>query len=292
MNVPLLQPQVRRFHDGGTFDSPPDPGADPRIVLERLTEDGVESFALERRIGYTDRTLGDLLVPATPDFRTDLTSVPTVFTWLVPRTGAHLPAALLHDGLVGGVDEPASYVSVEGHVVARDDADRVFRDAMGDTGTGVVRRWVVWAAVATATIFVGSEAWSRAQLWRYRIAAAATILVVVVLGALATLDLFDLGVRLPWMGDRPWWSELIGGVAGAVGIPLVLGLSWGRFRIAGVILGVLLALLLHITVLLVLLTGLYQAVEWFARRAPTAAVALAGATAVVALAVWGAYLVG
>lgn len=292
MDVSRVQPQVRRFHDGGTFDGPPDPGADPRIVIERLTEDGVELFALERRIGYTDRTLGELLVPAGPEFRTDLTSVPTVFTWLVPRTGAHLPAALLHDGLVGGVDAPASYVSVEGHVVARDEADRVFRDAMADTGTGVVRRWVVWAAVATATIFVGSQAWSRAQLWRYRIAAATTILLVVVLGVLATLDLFDLGVRLPWMGDRPWWGELIGGVSGAVGIPLVLGLTWGRFRIAGMILGVLLALLLHITVLLVLLTGLYRAIEWFARVAPTAAWAAAGAIAAVALVVWVAYLVG
>ena len=160
-------------------------------------------------------------------FRTDLTSVPWLFTWLVPRTGRHLPAALLHDGLVGGADDPPSYVSEEGHVVARDEADRVFRDAMGDLGTGAVRRWLVWAAVAVATIVVGSQAWSRRQWWHYRVAAVVTIGLVVVLGTLATLDLVDAGVRLPWMGDRAWPAELVGGFAGAVAIPSLLGAHLG-----------------------------------------------------------------
>ena len=273
MPVSRVQPQLQRFHDGGTLDEPPDPDAEPRIVLERLTESGAEQFRLERRLGYDDRRLGELLVPADDDFRTDLTSVPWLFTWLVPKTGAHLPAALLHDGLVGGRDGSASYVSTEGHRVARDEADRVFRDAMADTGTGVVRRWLVWTAVATATIYVGSQAWSRAQLWGYRVAATTSILLVVILGSLATVDLVDAGVRLPWMGDRPWWSEVVGGFAGAVAIPFVLGLTWGRFREAGAILGVLLAVLLHVTVGLLLLTGLYLAVEWLARRWPAAALA-------------------
>ena len=62
-------------------------------------------------------------MPRTADFTTDLASVPMLFTWLVPKSGAHLPAALLHDGLVGGAaHDPASYVSTEGHVVARDEA--------------------------------------------------------------------------------------------------------------------------------------------------------------------------
>jgi len=140
MHISRVQPQGRRFYVGGSSDSPPQPGRDPQIVLERLTEDDAETFALTRRIGYADRELGELLVPAGPEFRTDLTSVPWLFTWLVPKTGAHLPAALLHDGLVGGHDDPASYLSTDGHVVSRDVADRVFRDAMADTGTGVVRR--------------------------------------------------------------------------------------------------------------------------------------------------------
>ena len=71
----------------------------------------------------------------------------------MPKTGAHLPAALVHDALVAGGGEP-SYDSTEGHVIDRVQADRVFRDAMADTGTGVVRRWIVWSAVTAATIFV------------------------------------------------------------------------------------------------------------------------------------------
>ncbi len=289
MHVSRVQPQPQRFHDGGTATEPPDRGAPPRVVLERLTDGGVESFALARRIGYDDRELGELLVPADAAFRTDLTSVPWLFTWLVPKTGAHLPAALLHDGLVGGGDGPASYVSTEGHVVARDEADRVFRDAMADTGTGVVRRWLVWTAVATATILVGSQAWSRARLWGYRLAAAASILVVIALGTLATLDLLDLGVRLPWMGERAWWSELVGGFAGAVAIPFLLGLAWGRFRMAGAILGVLLALLVHVTVALLGLTLLYLAIERFARALPRVALAIAASVVSVSLLLLAAY---
>ena len=128
--------QARRFYDGGTLPrderpgDPADPPADPRIVLERHAEEGVETFAFERRLAYLDRHLGELLVPADLGLRTDLTSVPALFTWLVPKTGAHLPAALLQDALVAGCDDPAFYVSTEGHVVDRVEADRIFRDAM------------------------------------------------------------------------------------------------------------------------------------------------------------------
>lgn len=292
VSVHQVQQQSLRFYDGGlpAHDglpgSPPDPERAPRVVLDRLTTDGVEEFALQRRIAYRDRHLGELLVPADPaSFRTDLTSVPALFTWLVPTTGAHLPAALLHDGLVHPPGHP-TYLSTEGHVVDRVAADRVFRDAMADTGTGVVRRWLVWAAVATATIVSpGATGWSAPQRRHYRVAAALTVLVVAYLGFCATLDLFDLhlpgAVTLPWMGDRGWFVELVGGLAGAVVIPLLLGLTWGRFRVAGAIVGVGLAVLLHVTVALLVLTGLYQAAEWVAGRKPAAA---AGAA-------WGVVLV-
>jgi hypothetical protein len=292
-----VRQQVRRFYDGGVPPrgadpgSAPDPGDDPRIVLDRHSENGVEQFALQRRIAYLDRHLGELLVPADPDtFRTDLTSVPALFTWLVPKTGAHLPAALLHDGLVHPPGHP-TYVSTDGHVVDRVEADRVFRDAMADTGTGVVRRWLVWAAVATATILGGAgTTWSRALLWRYRSAAGLTVALVAYLGFCATVDLFDLtvpgAVALPWMGDRSWPLELVGGLAGAVVVPLLLGLTWGRFRIAGTIVGIGLAVLLHVTLALLGLTALYQAVEWTAARRPmvvavVAALALVLATGLV-----------
>lgn len=289
-----VQPQVSRFYDGGTLPTaqgpgePPDPAEEMRIVLERHAEEGMETFALARRLAYLDRHLGELLVPASPEFRTDLTSVPALFTWLVPKTGAHLPAALLHDALVAGRDDPVSYVSTEGHDVDRVEADRVFRDAMADTGTGVVRRWIVWTAVTVASIFVGRPVpWTRARQWGYRVAAALTIVTIVYLGYSSTADLFDRGwflaVDVPWMGDRSFWAEVAGGLAGAIVVPLALSLLWGRMRMAGAIAGVMLAVLLHVTVGLAAIAASYLALERLARRSPAAARALAAAVVAGAL---------
>ena len=280
--------EPRRFYDGGTLardgapGEPPDPAADPRIVLERHAEEGVETFELERRLAYLDRHLGELLVPADPDFRTDLTSVPALFTWLVPKTGAHLPAALLHDALVAGRDDPTSYVSTLGHEVDRVEADRIFRDAMADTGTGVIRRWIVWTAVTVATIFVGRAVpWTPAKHWSYRVAAAVTIVTILWLGYSSTSDLVDRSwvgaVDVPWMGDRSWWAEVAAGLSGAIVLPLALSLLWGRLRMAGAIAGVMLAVLLHVTVGLAVIGTTYLALERLARRSPLLAWALAAA---------------
>lgn len=279
-----VEPEVRRFYDGGlpalgtSPEVPPDPHEDPHIVLDRHSVEGHEQFALERRIAYRDRHFGELLVPAdTVTFRTDLTSVPTLFTWLVPKTGAHLPAALLHDGLCFGDDEQPTFVSTEGHAIDRVEANQIFRDAMADTGTGVVRRWLVWSAVTTATLVQGEQVpWRTPTTWRHRAVIGLSLLVVTVLGVLATLDLFDLGgIELPWMGDRPWWLELPGGLAGAIAIPLVMGLAWGRFRVAGWVMGIGLAVLLHVTVGLLAVTGLYRFTEKVASRWPMVAAGLA-----------------
>ncbi len=278
--------EPRRFYDGGTLPrdgqpgEPPDPGADMRIVLERHAEEGAETFALERRLAYLDRHVGELLVPADPGFRTDLTSVPALFTWLVPKTGAHLPAALLHDALVAGRGDPTSYVSTQGREIDRVTADRIFRDAMADTGTGVVRRWIVWTAVTVATVFVGRRVpWSPAKHWSYRVAAIVTTATILYLGYSATSDLFDRSwagaVEVPWMADRPFWAEVAGGFSGAVVLPLALSLLWGRLRMAGAIAGVLLAVLLHVTVGLAAIAATYLAVERLARWSGAAAWALA-----------------
>ncbi|WP_210649013.1 DUF1353 domain-containing protein [Nocardioides sp. SYSU D00065] len=295
--------EPRRFYDGGTLPSaagpgePPDRDADPRIVLERHAEEDAELFELERRLAYLDRHLGELLVPATPGFRTDLTSVPALFTWLVPKTGAHLPAALLHDALVAGGDDPASYDSTDGHVVDRVAADRIFRDAMADTGTGVIRRWIVWTAVTVATIFVSeSVPWSRARHWSYRVAAVVTITTILFLGYSSTSDLLDRSwvgaVDVPWMGERPWWLELVGGLAGTVVLPLALSLLWGRLRMAGAIAGVMLAVLFHVTIGLAAIGASYLALERLARRAPVLAWALAALVVASSLATFALLTLG
>jgi len=251
---------------GRFFDADAElPDQPPRIVLERHEVDGVERFQVLRRFGYLDvHHDAPFIVPAdVKSFRSDLTSVPTVFGWLVPRTGNHLPAALLHDGLVYDPGEPRSYV---GPVVDREEADRIFRDAMRDLGTGFIRRWLLWTAVTLATATRSLQ-----PRWRWAAVVAGTLSAVAALGLIATLDLLDVFDVLPWMADRPWWIELCLGGVMAVAIPSALSLLWGRLWRAGLIAGVALAVLLHVTLAVAALTGLYQLVERAPRTDPRAA---------------------
>lgn len=291
----MLQPDEGRFYDGGSLDGTVPPGGPDlsvRLLRDVTGDPPRESFLLERRIAYRARWgAGDLdIVVPTPSaesaqtFRTDLTSVPDLFTWLVPRTGCHLPAALIHDGLIYDEGEPASYVAAED--VSRVEADRIFRDAMADLGTGLIRRWLMWAAVSIATVAAGvtdvapaSQTTTTEEMppaakspgdkrkdRAYRIGVFGSLAVIVVLGAIATLDVLDLWDVLPWMGDRGTLAELGLGATAAVLIPAVLSLGWGRLWKAGLIAGWALAGLLHVTLFLVALTGVYQALEWLGRH--------------------------
>jgi hypothetical protein len=290
-------PEPGRFFDDGPVDEPAgtgDPGEmqvclkrveekkDPRYPkLARLLPSWLkapptqELFILERRIGYRSRDYGDHVVPADNTFRSDLTSVPNLFTWLVPRTGSHLPAALLHDGLVHDPNQPVSYL---GPRVTRAQADLIFRDAMADLGTGWARRWLMWSAVTVATVWSGLdtptvEAAAKTEQprevnlanWYYRVVVFGSMLAIVGIGAVATLDLLDIWNVLPWMGERAVGWELLYGAAFAVLIPAVLAIAWARVWAAGLFVGISLALLLHVTVALSLLSGLFQVLEWAAR---------------------------
>lgn len=231
------------------------PDVAPRIVLERFEVDGKEQFQMLRRLGYQDVRYDEpFVVPDDADgFRSDLTSVPSLFTWLVPRTGNHLPAALLHDGLVHDPGEPRSY---RGPSIDREEADRIFRDAMGELGTGRVRRWLMWTAVTMAT--ATTDLYPR---WRWIATAIVFFGMIVVLGAVATLDVVDLVDVLPWMGERSAIAEIALGAAVAIVVPLVLAALWGRLWVAGAIAGVALAFLLHVTAVLAALYLLYTVLE-------------------------------
>lgn len=290
--------EPHRFFDGGDprRGEAPDPTRPPRIVLERdVDERGNETFRLGRCIGYHDRHYGPIVVPPTLDtFRCDLTSVPDLFTWLVPKTGSHLPAALVHDGLVWDPrHEQKTYVCEQ--EIDRVGADRVFRDAMGDLGTGLVRRWLMWTAVSTATALAGIG--GPVARWLQRAAVIVTILTVVVLGYEATADLVDRTGRwwwtfgVPWMPEGSFASELRRGGAGALVVPLPLALLWWRFPRAGMILAVGLALLFHISLALALLTAVYLGCERLGRVVPRAVLAtVLGAVFVGAAIVFGTSL--
>jgi hypothetical protein len=230
-----------------------DPATGGTMVLQ-LEPDGAR-FRILRPFAYRDpRHAEPFIVPAdVASFRTDLASIPWCFAWLVPGLGTHLPAVLLHDGLVVQRGEGKTHVGPD---VDREEADRILRDAMGSLGTPFVRRWLMWTGVILAT----AVSTLRPRL-RWVPLVVGTLGVVAVLGAIATLDLLDVVDVLPWMGDRPWFVELAGGAAFAVVVPLALSVLWGRLWKAGAIAGVALALLLHVTLAVAAVYGVYWVLE-------------------------------
>ncbi|WP_159620715.1 DUF1353 domain-containing protein [Ruania rhizosphaerae] len=220
------------------------------LRLEVRSVDG-RDFTLLRRIGYRSDDYDEpFVVPSDLEqFRTDFASVPWMFTWLVPRSGRYSAAAVLHDAIVIEGD-------YEGPPIDRVEADRIFRVALRELGTPVVRSWLMWAAVSIATMWTMPQ-----RRWRWRGAVLALIGAVTLIGLIATGDLLDLWSVLPWMGQRSLGAELLGGGVAAIVVPSVLALTWGRFARAGIITGVALAFLLHVTLAIAALFGLYRLVE-------------------------------
>lgn len=279
------------------------PRESPRVLLRRLelprrrfgTARSVEEFELRLPITYRDDSRGAdrVRLITVPDprypFTTDLTSVPRLFTWLVPRSGRHLPAALVHDGLVGG--EPASYTTDDESRVDRIDADAIFRNGMHDLGVPLVRRWTVWAAVANASLVLGARPGWRLTTWWYRVVGLAVLGLIAWCGLSATAEVVDARSLPAWLdralGDLPWihegalWREVVEGLAGAVVVPLVLAVLWGRHYRAGAIAGLAFATLFHVTVAVALVAGFYLVAEAVARlpwlAVAVAAVGVAGA---------------
>ena len=232
-------------------------GSGLHIVLRHSDDESVESWFMERRIAYRDRAFdAPIVVPRDKlTFETDLTSVPAVFSWLVPRTGSHLAAALVHDALTPPFSDPGVPDWTGPQDVDQLQADRVLRDAMGDLGTPFLRRWLVWSAVSVPT------AW-KVSRWR-ALLAYLSMFAIVVLGWFATLDLFDQGEWLPWMADRPWNRELIFGGIAALVIPVLLAFVWPKgLRTAGIVTGVSIAALLHLTAAIAGVTFTYQVLEY------------------------------
>lgn len=199
--------------------------AEAVFILERAdeSESKEERFKLRERFRYdSKRTSASYIVPGDDSFRTDLASVPYFLTWLVPKGGTHTPAALLHDGLIPGRDEPQSYI---GPPVTRREADVLFRDALGELGVPVIRRWLMFAGVSLPTIA------ERGKLRWAAIGIFVTVLTALV--AAQTLDLFDTEwYQLPWMGDQSFGVELAIAFAVPIALTIVLlPLWWGWWRV-------------------------------------------------------------
>ncbi len=229
------------------------------IVLIRQADAEAEVFEVSTQLGFHHQpTCTTVVVPGRDQrLASDLTSTPDLFTWLIPKTGMYLPAALVHDGLIYGEHQPPTYTGTG--PVDRQLADLMFRDAMAVLGVRPVRRWVIWTAVTVATAFTGGLT-TTGQLWgkgkrTWQVIVSATFLSLIALGTLATVDLFLDRPLLPWMRVDQWWLQLLSGAGVAVLVPTVLALLlWHPVRSAGVIAGIALALLLHVTAALTVLT--------------------------------------
>ena len=283
----VLDGERRRFYDGGlpADDSgagaePADPSKDILVVLDRRLDavNGREAFVLKRRIAYDDRRCGELIVPTALERVQDRPHVgPGTVCLAGSEDGRPSPGCV--DPRCADL-EPVGrrhrqYIATTGTVIDRVEADRIFRDGMADTGTGLVRRWLVWTAVTLATM-LSAQGTSPSPLGRayYRFIVVATLFSIAWLGYVSTADLFDrtddwpLTYELSWMADRSFAAELMIGVAAAIVVPIVLGLLWGKFRTAGWIAGIGVALLLHVTLGVLAVTAIYIALEWLAAKLP------------------------
>jgi hypothetical protein len=225
-----------------------------RLLLERVSvaRDGRshERFRLARPVSVTHPELGLLSIPADhARFETDLTSVPAVFGWLIGSTGAHLPAAVVHDALIAGLEEDRSPVDRRG-------ADRVFGDLLRASGVGPVRRTMMLAAVTLAT---------RVRSGRVALMGVVIHLVVIALGGLwATAALLGVVADPPWMIGQGV-SRGVSALLGIALVPVPLALLWGRDRAQGVVTGWALAALLHVNAAVGLLLVLIDRLDRLGR---------------------------
>jgi hypothetical protein len=130
-----------------------------------------------------------------PDgFVTDFASVPRLVTWLLPRYGDYTRAAILHD-----------YLWDRGEVTTKD-ADGLFRRSMRELGVSIPRRWMMWAAVRTASAMRGATA----KDWLAYLLVAPLSLAFVAIPALvvqAWLVLFWVVELAFWLGARATGSQ-------------------------------------------------------------------------------------
>lgn len=114
---------------------------DGALVVEQV---GESDWELRRTLRYEGRH-ECFVVPE--GSRTDFASVPRPLVWLIPRYGRYTRAAVLHDHLW------------RTGATSKADADGIFRRALRELGTSVARRWLMWAAVRTASTFsnLGAE---------------------------------------------------------------------------------------------------------------------------------------
>lgn len=78
-------------------------------------------------------------------FETDFASVPLIARWLIPKSGKHNQAAVLHDFLYQNLKE--DWKNWTGKKYTRKDCDEIFLEAMKILGVNFLKRWTMYRAV-------------------------------------------------------------------------------------------------------------------------------------------------
>ena len=104
-------------------------------IMATMEKQGRTLAVVTRPFAYMHDTIeGRIVIPV--GFQTDFASIPSAFRIIVPPFGRHAPAAVIHD-----------YLYAIGQNGMRRYADRIFRDAMKESGVPFTRRWLMYAMV-------------------------------------------------------------------------------------------------------------------------------------------------
>jgi hypothetical protein len=120
---------------------------------------------------------------------TDFASVPQPFRWLIPTSGRHSKAAVLHDYLW----------RAEPRVCTYEEADGLFRRALHDLEVPLLRRWIMWAAVRWVSLFRTRFTDGGRDGWRATLVTIFPGLFVAAGGAIVLLLLLGFAV-FEWVG--------------------------------------------------------------------------------------------
>lgn len=184
-----------------------------------------KGFVLESSIRYVggetglegkvdDEVIAEIRHVGPDDLRTtDLTSVPQALRWLVSQYGSHTPAALIHDRLIGKKSPVEGVTDVH--------ADRYFRFMLRDLGVRLLRRWLMWAAVALRTRWKAGGVKS-ASVFIWGVASLGGMSLFVVAVTSQNWRLLLLAVAAPFLFGFLWWRQYGAGLVAAIAAPWVL----------------------------------------------------------------------
>lgn len=242
-------PDARDARQPGRFYDVADPNSPAVFQFERLDP---PNYRVMRQFAYVDKLGHTYVVPKdVASNKTDFASIPFFLTWLVPKDGAHTPAAVLHDALIGG-QKDVHYETSAPETIPDRHADYLFREAMKVSDVPWLRRWIMWAAVSLRTLTVrirkhavtGEE--TQQKRWGRILVIGLVTGAWAVVSAMMALDVPDV-IRsdrdLPWIGAQPWWEEILRALAmiavGVGGLAVIFGLALQSIRgfVAGALAG-------------------------------------------------------